>query len=328
MTTSLLLLSRALQFGSGMVLAGVVAFRWLFLLPGFAAESDDTWQKFAPLFARLNRLFIGAGGVLVLSGVGLFWAVASGMSDTSLTESLTPGTMGAVFFQTQFGTVFQWRLGLAVLMTALVVRLAWTGWQARRRCSVLEIAAGLVAAALFVSFAWTGHAAAAGGPTFVPRVAADALHLFLTAIWPTGLLPLVLFLACARRLGDAEVLAPARRVVNRFSQVSLLIVGLLAATGWVNAFFMVGSFRALFTTTYGAVLDLKLLLFAAILVVAATNRYRVVPGLEAKATSDRGAEAWPLLRRLQFLVTIELLLVIGVIVVVSVLGTTPPPQNG
>jgi len=327
MTTSLLLLSRALHYGAGMVLAGMVAFRWLFLLPGFAAASDETWRKLAPLFTWMNRLFMGAGLVLVLSGLGLFWAVAAGMSDTSLAGSLTPDTLGAVFFQTQFGTVLQWRLGFAVIMAILLIWLACMRWPFRRRCLAPEMAAGLVAAALLASFAWTGHAAATGGAAFLPRVAADAVHLFVTAIWPTGLLPFALFLSCVRGLGDATVLAPARRVVDRFSQVSLVIVGVLVATGFINACFMVGSFHALFATPYGWVLGVKLLLFTAILGIAACNRYRVVPPLDASlSAATMGGAAWPLLRRLQHLVTIELILAIGVIVVVSVLGTTPPPQ--
>jgi putative copper resistance protein D len=326
MTTGLLLLARALHYGAGMVLAGMVAFRWLFLLPAFACEPDKSWQEFAPLFAWLNRLFVGAGIVLVISGIGLFWAVAAGMSDTSLAESLTGETLGAVFFQTQFGSIFQWRIGFAVLMVILVIVLARTRWQERRRISALEIVAGIDAVALMDSLAWTGHAAATGGPTFALRVGADALHLFVTGIWPTGLLPFALFLSRARRSSDPALLVPLGRVVDRFSNVSLAIVVVLVATGCVNSYFIVGSFLALITTTYGCVLCTKLVLFAAILVVAAGNRYRVVPRLGSILSANSVADAGPLLRRLQYLVTLELALAIGIILVVSVLGMTPPPQ--
>jgi len=322
MTTSLLLLSRFLQFGAGMVLAGVVAFRWLFLLPGFVGETDETWQKFAPFLAWLNRLFIGAGIVLVLSGFGLFWAVAAGMSDSSLGESLSTETLGTVLFQTQFGAVFAWRIGLAGVMAVLVAWLAWTRGLSRRRYAVSEALAGLVAAALLASLAGMGHAAATGGPTFFARVGADAVHLLVTAIWPIGLLPFALFLACARRLDAAEVGAPVSGVVQRFSQVSLIVVFVLVATGVVNTCFIVGSFRALVTTTYGQVLGVKLLLLLVILGVATVNRYGVVPRLGAESRED----ALPLLRRLQHLVTLELVLALGIVAVVSVLGTTPPPQ--
>jgi putative copper resistance protein D len=322
MTTSLLLLSRALHYSAGMVLAGMVAFRWLFLLPGFAGETDATWQKFARLFAWLNRLFVAAGVVLVISGLGMFWAVAAGMSDSSLSDSLSPDTLGAVFFQTQFGTALQWRLVLAAVMAALMAWLAWTRWQARRRVTVVEIAAGIVAAALLVSLAGIGHAAATGGAAFFPRVAADSVHLLATAVWPAGLVPFVLFLGHTRRLEDAADVAPAQRVIQRFSQVSLVVVFLLVATGAINTVFIVGSFEALFTTTYGHVLGVKLLLLLVIVVVATVNRYGVVPRL----AQAQPPETLPLLRRLQHLVAVELVLAIGIIIVVSVLGTTAPPQ--
>jgi putative copper resistance protein D len=189
----------------------------------------------------------------------------------------------------------------------------------------VEIVAGMVAVALMVSFAWTGHAAASGGRDFLPRIAADALHLFATAIWPTGLLPLAMFLACARARGveDGLDLAPTLRLVQRFSSVSLVIVGVLVATGLTNSYFMIGRFESLFTTTYGQVLCVKLLLFAAILGIAASNRYRIVPALSK--ISEAGTTS-PLLRQLQRLVLAEFSLAVAVVAMVSVLGTTPPPQ--
>jgi putative copper resistance protein D len=322
MTTSLLILARAFHYGSGMVLVSVVAFRWLFLLPAFAGEADETWEKFTPHFARLNRMFIASGIVLFLSGLALFWAVAAGMSDTSLAESLNGKTMETVFFQTQFGSVFRWRLGFAVVMAILIWWLARTRWQFRHQRSAVEIAAGIVAVALMVSFAWTGHAAASIGPDIFVRIAVDALHLFVTAIWPMGLLPFAMFLAEARRTEDCG--APMLKVVGRFSNVSLLAVGVLIATGIANSYFMVGRFEALFTTTYGQLLSVKLVLVAVMLGIAAYNRFWIVPLLFAK--SGAGDTIDPLLRRLQRLVTVEFCLAVAVVVVVSVLGTTPPPQ--
>ena len=328
MTTSLLLLCRALQYGSGMVLVGVVAFRWLILLPAFAAQTDEVWEKFLPLLLRLNRLFLGAGMILVLSALGLFWAVAAGMSDTSLAESLTSETLGAVFFQTQFGAVCQWRLGLAGLMVILTWRLLLVRWMLRRKCFVLEIVAGIIAAALVVAFAWTGHAAASGGPALFLRIGADALHLFVTSIWPAGLLPFAMFLAQARRLQDELPLAPVCKAVGRFSNVSLVIVVVLAVTGLINSYFIVGSFQALFTSTYGRVLGLKLSLFGVLLGIATYNRFRIVPQLLlCSAPQESISSAGPLLRRLQNLVLAEIALAIAIVLVVSVLGTTPPPQE-
>ena len=326
MTTTLLIGARTFHFGSGMILVGVVAFRWLVLLPAFAGEADETWQKFAPLFRRLHALFLCSGAILILSGAALFWAVASGMSGASLTESLTWDTLGTVLFQTQFGSVCQWRIGLAVILGTLMGRLVWNQWYLQRKSSWLEIAAGLVATALVVSIAWTGHAAATGGPDFKWRVLADATHLFAASIWPTGLLPFALFLRRARQIEDISRLRPVLAVARRFSTVSFLAVWILIASGIINACFIVGSFEALFSTDYGRLLCLKLFLFLLMLGIASWNRYRLLPLLLRNAKTSEKSLVYRLLRRLQSFVLTEFGVAVAVVVVVSFLGTTPPPR--
>lgn len=326
MSATLLIWARAFHFGSGMILVGVMAFRWLVLLPAFAGETDEAWQKFAPLFRKLHALFIGSGIILVLSGFLLFWAVAAGMSDLTLTESLSPDTLGTVFWQTQFGSVFQWRIGLAVILAMLIGWLAWNQWCTQCKSSSTEFAAGLIAIALTVSMAWTGHAAAAGGPSFYARVLADATHLFAVSIWPTGLLPFALFLGYARRINDASRLQPALAVARRFSTVSFLAVWVLIASGIINACFIIGSFEALFTTDYGRLLCLKLFLFLLMLGIASWNRYRLLPLLLLNAETSQNSLVYRLLHRLQNFVLTEFGLAVAIVIVASILGTTPPPR--
>lgn len=326
MSASLLIWARAFHFGSGMLLVGVVAFRWLVLLPAFAGEPDETWQKFAPLFRRLQALFLWSGVILVLSGAVLFWAVTAEMSGDSLADSLTPDTLGTVLFQTQFGSVCEWRIGFVVILGFMMWRLVRNHWQLRRKSSLLELGAGIVAAALVVSMAWIGHAAATGGPDFWWRVLADGTHLFAASIWPTGLLPFALFLGNARHNDDLSLLRPVLAATARFSAVSFLTVGVLIATGIINTYFIVGSFQALVTTDYGRLLCLKLFLFLIILGIAAFNRFHLLPLLFAPAVAVSKHQAIPIAQRLQRFVMIEFGLAVAIISVVSILGTTPPPR--
>jgi putative copper resistance protein D len=326
MTTTLLIIARAFHYGSGMILVGVVAFRWLILLPAFGGETDDSWQSLEPFFRRLNQWFLWSGSVLVISGLALFWAVSAGMSDTSLADSLNAETLGTVFFLTQFGSVSQWRLGLAALLAILTWRLALAQWQTRRSRSKLEIGAALAATALMISFALTGHAAASGGSEFAWRITADGLHLLVTAIWPTGLLPFALFLAEASRIEKDSLRGSTLKVVGRFSIVSLISVAILITTGTINSYFLVGSFQALFTTTYGQTLCVKLSLFGTMLAVASWNRYHILPLLLTRTDAPDKGPVISLLRQLHGFVLAELGLAIAVVAVVSFLGTTPPAR--
>ena len=57
----------------------------------------------------------------------------------------------------------------------------------------------------------------------------------------------------------------------------MVSVGTITASGIVNAWMLVGSFRGLFVTEYGWLLMLKILLFVIMLSYAAINRLVLTP---------------------------------------------------
>jgi putative copper resistance protein D len=316
MAGNLLLLARAFHLGSGMILAGLVAFRWLVLRPAWRRAPAATWAEFAPLLRQGPVALLVLGMVLLISGVAWFWAVAAGLS---LTGSLDPSTLGLVLTQTQFGRISEVRLGLFVLWLVALGVPGGSPRFARARLSLVEMATGLLTAALFLSIAWTGHAAATNS---LGRIVADALHLLAAAIWPGGLVPFALFLWAAGHGAQGRSVLP---VIARFSAVSLVVVGCLVLTGLINSWFLVGSISALWTTDYGRLLSLKLGLLALMLALAAWNRWRVLPLLFTRGEEADAADR-PLLRSLRRYVTIEAVLGLAIVAVVSVLGTTPPPR--
>jgi putative copper resistance protein D len=307
--TTLLILARVFHFGSGLILAGVTAFRWLVLRPGLLEAGE--WP--VPFCRRLEFIFVGAAATLLLSGLGLFWVTAAGMSGGSLIDTLNSGVALTVLGQTKFGLVCLVRAGLILLLGLLMVPLSRSRWTASPRISLLEIACALLAVALLLSNAWTGHAAAASGPSLPWRIGFDALHLLAASVWPTGLLFFSLLLA------DAP--GKTTKIVRRFSDVSLIAVAVLVLTGLANSWYLVGSFTALVTSSYGLLLCLKLSLLGCILVIAAWNRFRLLPSL------FQGSEETPLLlRRLRGFVLAEFALAAAIVAVVAVLGITPPPH--
>ena len=98
--------------------------------------------------------------------------------------------------------------------------------------------------------------------------------------------------------------------------LGIVSVVTLAATGFVNALVLVGSFHALIGTEYGRLLLLKLVFFAAMLVLAATNRFWLTPRL---SSSSDGALRW-LVRSS----VIEFALGLAVLTIVGMLGTLHP----
>ncbi|HTY50701.1 MAG TPA: CopD family protein, partial [Steroidobacteraceae bacterium] len=120
----------------------------------------------------------------------------------------------------------------------------------------------------------------------------------------------------------------AARGLVRFSSLGPWVVAVLALTGVINAWALIGpaSWRAILGTQYGLVLLAKLLLFAGMLVFAAHNRLRLTPGLEAALAAAAGSG--PALRALRASLLAETVLAVLVLAAVAWLGTLEPPSGG
>jgi putative copper resistance protein D len=120
------------------------------------------------------------------------------------------------------------------------------------------------------------------------------------------------------------VLLAAGAITRRFSALSLLVVGALAATGLTNSYFLVGSLRALVASEYGRLLMLKLLLFFTMIGLGACNLLRLKPQLIS--ANERNDQQRGALRKLMRNVIAELCLGTLVVLIVGALGATPPPR--
>ena len=148
------------------------------------------------------------------------------------------------------------------------------------------------------------------------------LHLVAAAAWVGALVPLALVLGVATDDGGPSALAVARAATLRFSTLGIASVGTVLATGIVNTFALAGSLAALFGTGYGRLLLVKIVLFLAMLAIAAVNRMRLTPRLIAG-----GVAAGPALRQLRRNALIEAVLGALILFIVALLGTLPPGRE-
>lgn len=263
-------------------------------------------------FAR--RVFAVARLCLVVttvSGAAWFAAEAAEMSGLPIEQAMTRGTLSLILVNTVFGLVSAVRLGLVTALAAVLVVMWRSNDDARR--SRLAIVAVALAAAYLGSLAWAGHAAAGEESEGLSRIVADVAHLLAAGAW-LGALPALVFV-----LGRARAPAVAAHMARRFSTLGLTSVGVLIASGLVNAWYQVGDIPALVGTDYGRLLVAKLVLFAAMLGLATVNR-----GVSMRPVSGEDLEALRLLRRNAML---EIALGIGVIAIVGALGVTVPATH-
>lgn len=305
-----------------MIEAGLIAARFAHYLAlviafGAFAYGGVTWNESAEASSR--RVAFWASLAVAAGTLAVLLATVVGLGG-SLDAARDPTLWSAVLNETDFGRVWVVRVVLSALLIGVAALFLRASGTAMRRLGVL------LAGALLMTVALTGHAQVESGAEGLVHRTADAVHLVAAAVWIGALLP---FLMLLRRTGaDRKVDRPDRaaRQLQAFHSVGLVAVLLLIATGLVNSWFLVGDVSRLLDTTYGLVLLAKLVLFGGMVALAAANRLRLVPRLTGVLRDGRDARA--ALDRLRTHVRAEFLLGILVLLAVAILGAMAPATEG
>ena len=280
----------ALYLGLFIGVGGVFAGAWI--------VPDGAWRAGGPY--RAARRAIDAALALGLLGAGVAPGLqGADMLGAGLMQGLAPHA-----WRTGAGSPYGLTLGIAAGALALALAahcVRATG--AARAASLLALAGtGLALAA-------SGHASTAP-PTWLTRPAVF-LHAAGLALWIGALLPL----AAVLRQGDAA----GPRTLLRFSRLIAYPLAALALAGLALAAIQLGRPSALLDTDYGHVLALKLALVAAVLLLAAHNRWRLTG---AAVQAQAGAA-----RRLRRSIAVEAALLLAILAVVGLWRFTVPPRS-
>jgi copper transport protein len=272
-------------------------------------------------------LFVGVGGAFFRA-----WIAGRSSAVGSLRPALRSALPSAVLlalFAASLSVSLQGIDALALPFSALTQKIAWeTGLETSygltavvAGCALLaglfsfaakslRIAralslAGLLGAGLALSL--SGHASTAK-PQFLSRPALF-LHVACIAFWIGSLLPLYKSLRATKWVGPE---------LELFSRAVPVPVAIVVMSGLWLAFVQLDHLAALWTTSYGQVLLCKLAAVAALLSLAAVNRYLLVPKFE---TGDVAAA-----RPLATTIGVELAIALAILALVAVWRFTPPPR--
>lgn len=146
-------------------------------------------------------------------------------------------------------------------------------------------------------------------------VVSDLVHVANGSIWFGGLIALALFL---RRSTHATL---AVAVIGRFSALAGWFVALLGISGIVLGWVILDSLAALFETTYGRILLVKVGLVVIAGVIAAWNHFRLRPAVERVPGE---IERW---RKLRQFVTVEASILVVVLLASGFLVNQSPMET-
>jgi putative copper resistance protein D len=303
--------ARWLQFCAVLGYAGL-ALLWL-----LRSARDDGPAAY-PMWFR-KRLLIAIGAGIAATPLWL-WCQTSQMSGGGLLD-VSRGDLVYVMTATRSGTLALTRM--ALLVAALLLGLV-NGW----RRPGYRFGHALIGVALLGTLAGSGHGMMDVGVAGLVHWSGDLLHLLAAAIWIGALIALLSALGVATRTRSAADVTEAHRVLSGFSGIGIAVVAVLVLSGLINSWFLVGPSRVLhlYQSSYGRMLGIKLLLFAAMLGAAACNRFWLVPRLDhAIAVARDPANAVAALRHS---LRLETLLALLVLLAVSELQHLTPPVSG
>lgn len=247
-----------------------------------------------PTSGRTILLALAAAPLLCMLSLGLQGLDAHGASWSAIRHSMV------------------WRAGLSTsyawtcLLCALGALAALAGWSAPSAPRRATSALGLILAG--IGFALSGHASSAP-PEWLSRPAVF-VHVACVGLWVGSLLPL------GATIGDGTPGGPS--ILRRFSAAMPLPIGALVLSGFMLAAVQLPPALASASAPYTLVLAAKLCLVAALLGLAAWNRYRLTPRIVAG--DPEAAEA------LTRSILVELLLIGAILSCVALWRFTPPPR--
>ncbi len=302
---------RLATYASLMVAGGAAAFRLYALQPDERlAIGRIRWD---------GAINIAMSVALVASIMGAWIGLAS-MGGTGLTD-VDPDLAKSVLLETDFGYAAIARIGVLAL-TCLAAYMLRRDSQVSFRSALVLVGAG----SGLMTLIWTGHAGAAEGSTGSFHRVADIVHMIAAMLWIGAIVGFLILLSACKRSSDQQPIRITARALDQFSPVGTQLVAILVITGLINSQFLVGlqNLSALWSTSYGVGLLVKLFLFLGMLGLAAYHRWSLTPKL-ANHDYDGETPLMATLSAVQRSIALEFLLGLSVLGLVAWFGTLEPP---
>ena len=250
----------------------------------------------------LGWLAAGIGaGVLLLNQTAI-------LLNQPVAEVLALDKLREVLDSTRFGALWLQRVGLWLLMGSLLL--------VADRSTLFAALATVCGLLMLLPISMYSHAAVSEDGAL--SIFSDWVHLAMTSLWVGGLVQLLVAIPVLRRM-EPPVAPKVGAVVAHFSNYARLAVAGLIVTGIYAMWHQVTTLEALATTFYGRLLVFKLALAALLLAIAGVNLLWTQRRLLA------GQAVW--VGRLRALVSLEVALLFGILLIVGAMTAVSPARN-
>jgi len=263
-----------------------------------SAKDTNAVEAYLRPIKKWQLVFLIAGLLAAMAHIPI---EAASLADTGW-QGLFDTLMLNIVWQSVIGD--QAILRITGLSLGILTIIFWQKpYQSRNPLNLIVTIAALIIMA--ISFSVAGHSASDG--LWVHAIL--SLHVIAISLWIGSLWPL--YKSC-RKLSAKTV----KNLMEDFGRVALYVVLLLIICGVILLFRFVDTLTELFTTGYGQLIILKLLLVSSMLLLAAWHKLVLVPKLIQQHN----------IKSLQKSIAIETIIGVLVIVVTSIFTTIVGPS--
>lgn len=253
-----------------------IAFDVLTLTAAVGAMSCSVWMlpayDAAPqLHRRLWKLLgLCLLGFTISSTAGLLLQTAS-ISELPVIDALP--MVSTVLFETHYGQLWLIRI-CAVMVAGIFWAWRWRQFNNSQIIPYLGLCALLV---IIIALSTAGHAGDDGAITLANI--ANIIHISGGLLWGGGIIAVALIVLPALRGSNPPAPATIANAVLVLSRLSAIALAMVVFSGVYNTWLQVGTWDALWATTYGQILLLKVGFVSIMMALGAHHRYAAVPTL-------------------------------------------------
>ncbi|MBI1729044.1 copper resistance protein CopC [Candidatus Acetothermia bacterium] len=215
--------------------------------------------KLTALEPHVQRLYRVALVLFIIGSLIDLLIQATTLSEASLLQILTQGTLIQLLLQTRYGVIWLMRMGFALLLGAWILR--------KKPQTAIDVILGSL---ILLSLSLSSHSAAVTGDVYL-AIFSDWGHLMAASFWVGGLLQFAMLLFALRSMEKEEKTKTLASISHRFYQLAFISGLLLLLAGFHLTLIHIPNLGTELTTPYGEVYLIKHLLLLALVLVAAAN---------------------------------------------------------
>ncbi|WP_434524550.1 copper homeostasis membrane protein CopD [Photorhabdus asymbiotica] len=257
---ALYIFCRFAHFVAVMLMFGLSIFT-VMLIPARLSVLIDARLRLGIIISTIVALITVIGWLVIQAGL-----MGDGWQDTYDLE------VWLAVLRTNFGKVWQWQILISIVTTGLL----FINNQKTRNILML-----IGSAILLSCHAFIGHAVIHDGALGILHQINQVIHLLSAGYWFGGLWPFLLCLQLLRMRNELAVGLDRQVMISmmRFSTYGHIAVILIIVTGIISSLILLPGWPEYSGTEYQSMLWLKIVLVAAMVMLALINRYILVPKL-------------------------------------------------